>query len=57
MTLVRNAVDSRTRASRKAALGPMAAVGVSLVTTEMGAFEGRRAAAVAPFREMPRVVK
>jgi hypothetical protein len=35
----------------------MAAVGVSLVTTEMAAFEDRRAAAVPPFREMPRVVK
>ncbi len=55
--LVCDAVGSRTRASRKAALGRIAAAGASLVTAEMVAFEGLGDAADPRFRDMLRLVK
>lgn len=57
VALVRDAVGSRTRSSRKAALGRLAAAGASLVTTEMVAFEGLRDAADPRLRDMLRLVK
>lgn len=55
--LVRDAVGSRAPASRKAALGRMAAAGATLVTVEMAAFEGLRDAGDPRFREVLRLVK